>query len=143
MPVDKWAWINYQTEVSLDAPQYACKVLSAGAILIALDIIKNKLKDHLSPTEAIKEYEERVSKLFGAFEKEFGQTACQTLLGFDTMKFEEYPADKQDYIAKGTWMKYCCEYIEFIVKTLCQENQKPINSSEGGDVRKESERGKR
>ena len=132
MPVDKWAWINYQTEVSLDAPQYACKVLSAGAILIALDIIKNKLNDHLSSKEALKEYEERVDKLFNTFEKEFGQTACQSLLGFDTMKYEEYPPDKQDYIAKGSWMKYCCQYIEFIVKTLCQKDQKPINGSERG-----------
>ncbi len=132
MPVDKWAWINYQIEVSLDAPQYACKVLSAGGILIALDIIKNKLGNHLSSEEALKEYEERVSKLFGAFEKEFGQTACQSLLGFDTMKYEEYPPDKQDYIAKGSWMKYCCQYIEFIVKTLCQKDQKPINGLERG-----------
>jgi len=140
MPVDKWAWINYQTEVSLDAPQYACKVLSAGAILIALDIIKHKLNGPLSSEEGLKEYDERVSKLFGAFEKEFGQTACQSLLGFDTMKFEEYPPDKQDYIAKGTWMKYCCQYIEFIVKTLCQEDQKPISSSEGGDAWEKNKR---
>ena len=56
MPVDKWAWINYQTEVSLDAPQYACKVLSAGAILIALDIIKHKLNGPLSSEEGLKEY---------------------------------------------------------------------------------------
>jgi hypothetical protein len=131
MPVDKWAWINYQIEVSFDAPQYACKVLSAGAILIGLDIIKNKLNDHLSSNEALKEYEERVSKLFGAFEKEFGQTACQSLLGFDTMKYEEYPPEKQEYIAKGSWMNYCCQYIEFIVKTLCENHLESKSGQEG------------
>ncbi len=131
MPVDKWAWINYQIEVSVDAPQYACKVLSAGAILIGLDIIKNKLNDHVSSKEALKEYEERVSKLFGTFEKEFGQTACQSLLGFDAMKYEEYPPEKQEYIAKGSWMKYCCQYIEFIVKTLCENHQESKSGQEG------------
>lgn len=131
LPVDKWAWLNYQTEVSFDAPQYACKVLSAGGVLIALDIMRNKLRNHLSSEEALKEYEERVVKLFDVFEKHFGHTACQTLLGFDPMKYEEYPPEKQKYIAKGSWIKYCYEYIEFIVKALCENRQESVKNSEG------------
>lgn len=130
LPVDKWAWLNYQTEVSFEAPQYACKVLSGGGILIALDIIRNKLRHPISSGEALKEYEERVVKLFKDFEKQFGNTACQSLLGFDAMKFEEYPPDKQEYIAKGSWINFCYEYIEFIVKALCENRQESVKNSE-------------
>jgi hypothetical protein len=142
LPLDKWAWLNYQTEVSVDAPQYACKVLSAGGILIALDIFKNKLHGPLSSAEALREYEKRVTRLFDAFQKEFGKTACQGLLGFDAMKFEEYPPEKQEYIAKGTWMKYCFQYIGFIVKTICDDHPALKESfKEGGDGGRKGEDG--
>jgi hypothetical protein len=117
---DKWAWLNYQIEVSEDAEHYACKILSAAATAIFLDL-KNRaqFRDNLSSEEAMKEYEERVIYLFNAFRKEFGHCDCQSLLGFDPMKYDEYPEDKQEYIAKGDWMKECCVYyIEFIVKAL-------------------------
>jgi hypothetical protein len=123
LPPDEWAWINYQLELPETCPQYECKALSAGAVAIALEIIKTKLNGHFSPKEALDEYEKRVIKIFEAFEKEFGKTACQTLLGFDAMKYDDYPPEKQEYIEGGEWMKDCCRYMEFIVRKMCEDRQ--------------------
>lgn len=122
LPPDEWAWINYQLELPETCPQYECKALSAGAVAIALEIIKTKLNGHLSPKEALDDYENRVIKIFEAFQNEFGNTACQTLLGFDAMKYDDYPPEKQEYIEGGKWMKNCCRYMEFVVKKLCEDH---------------------
>ncbi|MHB8092683.1 MAG: hypothetical protein ACYDH8_13960 [Syntrophales bacterium] len=118
LPLDEWAWINYQLEISVTCERYACKGLSAGGIAIALDIIKNKLNSGLSPSKALEEYERRVVKIFDAFKKEFGECGCQALLGFDAMKYDDYPPEKQRYIEGGEWMKKCCTYMGFIVNTM-------------------------
>ena len=131
MPPDEWAWINYQLELPETCPQYECKALSAGAVAIALEIIKTKLNGHLSPKEALDDYENRVIKIFEAFQNEFGNTACQTLLGFDAMKYDDYPPEKQEYIEGGEWMKDCCRYMEFVVKKMCEDRQGSEKSQEG------------
>jgi hypothetical protein len=131
LPPDEWAWINYQLELPETCPQYECKALSAGAVAIALEIIKTKLNGHLSPKKALDEYEKRVTKIFEAFEKEFGKTACQALLGFDAMKYDDYPPEKQEYIEGGEWMKDCCRYMEFVVKKMCEDRQDCENVQEG------------
>ena len=131
LPHDEWAWINYQLELPETCPQYECKALSAGGTAISLDIIKNKLSNGLSSKEALEEYEKRVIKIFEAFEKEFGKTACQTLLGFDAMKYDDYPPEKQEYIEGGEWMKDCCRYMEYVVKTLCEKRGKGEEVAEG------------
>jgi len=123
LPHDEWAWINYQLELPETCPQYECKALSAAGVAISLEIIKKKLNDHLSPQEALEEYEKRVSELFEAFQKEFGETACQTLLGFDAMKYDEYAPEKQEYIEGGEWMKDCCRYMEYVVKWLAEKRE--------------------
>jgi hypothetical protein len=121
LPEDKWAWINYQLEVLETSPQYECKALSAGGVAISLDIVKNKLNKSLSSKEALEEYEKRVTKIFKAFENEFGKTACQTLLGFDPMKYDDYPPITQKYIESGEWMNQCCKYMKFLVKELYED----------------------
>jgi hypothetical protein len=118
LPHDEWAWLNYQLELPSTCPKYACKALTAGGAAISLDIIKNKLRKGLSSKEALRDYEERVIEIFGAFQNEFGECACQALIGFDVMKFDDYPPEKQEYIGKGEWMKDCCTYMEFVVKEL-------------------------
>lgn len=97
-----------------------------------MDIIKNKLCNGLSSKEALEEYEKRVIKIFEAFEKEFGKTACQILLGFDAMKYDDYPPEKQEYIEGGEWMKDCCRYMEFVVKKLCEDHAESKKDQEGG-----------
>lgn len=97
LPHDEWAWINYQLELPETCPQYECKALSAGGTAISLDIIKNKLSNGLSSKAALEGYEKRVTKIFEAFQKEFGNTACQTLLGFDAMKYDDYPGETGIY----------------------------------------------
>lgn len=120
LPDDKWAWLNYQIQVLEIAEHYACKILSGAATVISLDLgNRARSRDNLSSKEVGKEYEKRVIDLFDAFRKEFGHCDCQSLLGFDPEKYDEYPEDKQEYIAKGDWIKERCVYfIEFIVKTL-------------------------
>ena len=131
LPHDEWAWINYQLELPETCPQYECKALSAGAVAISLEIIKKKLNNHLSPKEALEEYEKRVTEIFEAFHQEFGNTACQTLLGFDAMKYDDYPPEKQEYIEGGEWMKDCCRYMEFVVKKLCENHLESKSDQEG------------
>lgn len=131
LPHDEWAWINYQLELPETCPQYECKALSAGGVAISLEIIKKKLNNHLSSKEALEEYEKRVTEIFEAFHQEFGNTACQTLLGFDAMKYDEYPPEKQEYIGGGEWMKDCCQYMEYVVKTLCEKRGKGEEVAEG------------
>jgi len=121
LPHDEWAWLNYQLEISTTCGRYACKALSAGSAAIALDIMKNKLSNGLSSSKALEEYEKRVIKIFDAFKMEFGECVCQALIGFDVMQYDDYPPEKQEYIAGGEWMKHCCRYMEFTVKTLGEE----------------------
>ncbi len=118
LPKDDWAWINYQLELPSTCPQYECKALTAACTAISLDLTKRKLKNGMSSRDALKEYDTRVTEIFGAFEREFGKTACQSLLGFDAMKYDDYPPDKQEHIAAGEWMKDCCRYMEFVAKEL-------------------------
>ncbi len=121
LPKDEWAWINYQLELPETCPQYECKALSAAGTAISLDLMKKKLPNGFSAKEALDEYEARATEVFDAFQEEFGNTACQRLLGFDAMKYDEYPPEKQEYIEGGKWMKDCCRYMEFVVKTLCKK----------------------
>ncbi len=118
LPPDEWAWLNYQLELPETCERYACKALSAAGTAISLDIIKNKLRNGLREKEALEEYEKGVIEIFDAFQKEFGNCACQTIIGFDAMKYDEYPPEKQEYIEGGEWMKDCCRYMEFVVKKL-------------------------
>ena len=118
LPHDEWAWINYQLEITATCERYACKALSAGGAAIAMDIIKNKLSSGFSSSEALEEYEQRVLEIFDAFKKEFGECVCQTLIGFDVMKYDDYPPEKQGYIAGGEWMKLCCKYMQYVVNKL-------------------------
>ncbi len=120
MPHDEWAWLNYQLELPSTCKQYACKALTAGGTAISLDIMKNKLPKGLSSKEALDEYEERVVRIFDLFKNEFGDCVCQNLIGFDVMKFDDYPPEKQEYIGKGDWMKDCCRFMEFVVKKVCE-----------------------
>ena len=131
LPHDEWAWINYQFELPETCPQYECKALSAGGVAISLEIIKKKLNDHHSSKEALEEYEKRVTEIFEVFHQEFGNTACQTLLGFDAMKYDDYPPEKQEYIEGGEWMKDCCRYMEYVVKILCEKRGKGEEVAEG------------
>ena len=108
-------------EISVTCEYYACKALTAGGIAIALDLIKNKLNRGLLPSEALAEYERRVVKIFDAFKEKFGECRCQALLGFDAMKYDDYPPEKQKYIEGGEWMKQCCTYMGFIVKVMKDE----------------------
>ncbi len=123
LPPDEWAWLNYQLELPEECPVYECKALTGAGTVISLDIMKNKMTRGLSSKEAVEEYEKRVMKIFEAFEKEFGKTGCQTLLGFDAMKFLDYPPEKQKYIEEGEWMKDCCRYMEFVARKLFENYQ--------------------
>ncbi len=67
---------------------------------------------------ARKEYVERVTQLFTAFQKKFGVRDCVAILGFDPFRYSEYDEKTQERIAEGGWMEKCVQCMESIIRTI-------------------------
>lgn len=114
---------GYQINVTEDCEFFTCKAIAAGANIISKDILKMH-GGTLLPADmpkAMEELEVRVRLLLDNVRDEVGSVYCQQILGFDPMKYEEYPEQIQEQIELGEWMKTCARAIGTTVDTVIKQ----------------------